>query len=728
MRAPSRSTGTRGRLSLVAAVSSLVVALVAVATVRIAHAAPPMLQPKQTLDIPAGYADITSVAIDGNFLIMAATRERIVGDEDIVSDGAVFLFTRAANGTSQYTRTLFTGTHGQGQPLTAAMRGNIVAVHFGQLTVLERNAAGVWQSSPIDRASENPFGNSIAIFDTEIDGGTILLSSYCPDRYLVRALRKNSSGTWFGIGTAESDPANCVAASTTDVAISGNTMILSAPLLAGGSSADYFFEGPPQSWTLTQRLAGNTLPVAIDGDFAVLGRAGNPGPAPGLYQRTSGVWTLKQNIERPDRLLIGAAGRAELRNKLAVLTYTGTPSVWQGDANNSYREFARLTRPGGPIGATSVDVSGRRIVINDIYTQKAHVYEVPTSISQPATVRDTFNSGSFSRWTPTAGSLWTVATTPASRVFRQSSLAGEAGAVLGNSDWTDQSIQVDVKPTAFSGPDRWFGVAVRRADATNYYYVTARQTNVIQLKKNVNGAVSTLGSKSLPVTLNTTYRLRLEAIGTTIRVLVNDRPALEVVDSSVKHGSAALLMFKTAADYDNVIATPSPQVLLVDDTFEQFNGHRWTRVSGQWTVTTQYSQTSTAGNATLLTGIATADQSIQALARPTSFASGTERWFGLFTRWQDANNYYYVTLRNTNQISLRKLVGGAISVLDTATLPVTQGGSYRVRLEAIKDQLRVYVGGQLLLEATDSSYARGRYGLVMSKTATIYDDVLVTQP
>jgi hypothetical protein len=327
-----------------------------------------------------------------------------------------------------------------------------------------------------------------------------------------------------------------------------------------------------------------------------------------------------------------------------------------------------------------------------------------------------------------------VATTPASRVFRQSSLAGEAGAVLGNSDWTDQSIQADVTPTAFSGADRWFGLAVRRADAANYYHVTARQTNVIQLKKTVNGVLTTLGSRSLPVTLNSTYRLRLEAIGTTIRVLVNDRVALQVVDKSLKHGSAALLMFKTAADYDNIIATPSPQVLLVDDTFEQFNGFRWTRVSGVWSMPTgvfpgNYLQSSTAGNATLLTGVnSTTDQSIQALARPISFGTDTDRWFGLFTRWQDAKNYYYVTLRSTNQISLRKLVGGAIQVLDSAPLPVTQGGSYRVRLEAIRDQLRVYVDGRLLLEATDSSYTRGRYGLIMFKAGTIYDDVMVTQP
>ena len=39
--------------------------------------------------------------------------------------------------------------------------------------------------------------------------------------------------------------------------------------------------------------------------------------------------------------------------------------------------------------------------------------------------------------------------------------------------------------------------------------MTARRSNVIQLRKRVNGTFSTPASTSLPATLNTTYRLRL---------------------------------------------------------------------------------------------------------------------------------------------------------------------------------------------------------------------------
>jgi pectate lyase len=69
-----------------------------------------------------------------------------------------------------------------------------------------------------------------------------------------------------------------------------------------------------------------------------------------------------------------------------------------------------------------------------------------------------------------------------------------------------------------------------------------------------------------------------------------------------------------------------------------------------------------------------------------------------------------------------------VQVLDSAPLPVTSKTLYRVRLEAIQNELRVYVDGRLVLEATDTSHPWGRYGAITFKAAASYDDVLVTQP
>jgi hypothetical protein len=217
-------------------------------------------------------------------------------------------------------------------------------------------------------------------------------------------------------------------------------------------------------------------------------------------------------------------------------------------------------------------------------------------------------------------------------------------------------------------------------------------------------------------------------------VYVDGTQVLQAIDSSLSHGQAALMMYRTTADYDNVIVSPSPQaVLFADDEF-QFTNEQWTNIAGQWSVVTfedervRY-QNSGEGPASSVTGHATTrDQSISARVREVAVGTGTQPWFGLFARYRDASNYYYVTVRNSNEISLRRLLNGAVTVLDSAPFTVNTGIWYKLRLEVIQDQLRVYADGRLLLEATDTAISEGRYGNIMFKAATMYDDVAVTQP
>ena len=60
---------------------------------------------------------------------------------------------------------------------------------------------------------------------------------------------------------------------------------------------------------------------------------------------------------------------------------------------------------------------------------KLYVFEIPDEVTFAGTQQDTFESNNFARWTATAGQF-AVATNGASRVLRQSSLAGDAGAYL----------------------------------------------------------------------------------------------------------------------------------------------------------------------------------------------------------------------------------------------------------------------------------------------------------
>jgi pectate lyase len=145
---------------------------------------------------------------------------------------------------------------------------------------------------------------------------------------------------------------------------------------------------------------------------------------------------------------------------------------------------------------------------------------------------------------------------------------------------------------------------------------------------------------------------------------------------------------------------------------------------------TYFSQSSVAGDARAVIGVPTDDQQVEFLVRPTTFA-GTgsgDKWFGAIARYTDEFNYYYVSLRSSGSISLRKLTNRTIGVLASASMPVSVGTWYRLRLEAVGSRLRVYVNGTLMLEATDTAHARGTTGMMTYRTAAEFDAFRATQP
>ena len=142
-------------------------------------------------------------------------------------------------------------------------------------------------------------------------------------------------------------------------------------------------------------------------------------------------------------------------------------------------------------------------------------------------------------------------------------------ATLNASNWRNQSIQADIKPLAFNGMDRWFGLATRRSNSSNYYYVSVRNSGSVSLRRKVDGVIRAIASAPLTVIPSRTYKLRLESIGTRHRVYVDGVPLLDADDSSLATGRAALLTHRTAADFDNVIVSPTPTVTMYSFSLER---------------------------------------------------------------------------------------------------------------------------------------------------------------
>jgi hypothetical protein len=371
-----------------------------------------------------------------------------------------------------------------------------------------------------------------------------------------------------------------------------------------------------------------------------------------------------------------------------------------------------------PNGLSSARFAADRIV--GLQQGRPLVYNMPASFEVPALVQDDFQTGVAAQWTTLPGSQFAVRSNGTTQVFRQSSVAGDAGAVHPAS-MTNQSVSADIRPTAFNGADRWFGLMTRYTDNANYYYVTVRSSGVISLRRLYRGVATQLASLPLAVTAGQHYRITLESSGSYHAVYVDGVLIMQRYDASLRNGRAGLRTFRTAADFDNVVVSPGPQASLVYTQRES--------TGGSWGGTpTEILQSFIEGTATYASGHPREDQVVQALITVNSFAPTGSPWVGLIARYVDANNYYYVTARKANQLSLRKLTNGAVTVLGTVNYPVPAGSTFVLRLEAIGDRLRVYVNDELKLERAGAQVVAGKVGLATYRTTATFDAYTAYEP
>jgi hypothetical protein len=722
---------------------------IALASVLIANAAlagPPVYEETARLIPPdSRYTEVESVALDGDRMVMASTK---LDEWPFV--GSIFLFERAANGSWQYVAPVWLDQPLNDSSMTyhieLAIQGNVIAATtYDRLLIFERVGTSWVNTATFYNFPEvNNFGA-----DVEVDGDTVMVAADGFYTYDGIVVRKNASGQWVRETTLhaalhEFDSETNGSA----VALSGNVGVVATPATPDYVSSEMFiYERSGTAWTNTGHFT--TFPANSFGSLTtdgtnVVATGGTEGADATIYRRIGGAWSPTQTLNAQpgfiSSLALGSgfvAGGAPWTSIHGVRS--GAVDIYNLAASGHFTQpVARLLTTASQTDdgfGGGLDVSGRRILATS--ARAAYIYDLPTSFpQQPAIVQEDFNSGSAANWSPIPGSSFSLVTDASgSTVYRQTSLTGDAGALRNNTDWTHQSIQASITPHAFDGTDRWFGLVVRQQDASNYYYVTVRSTNVIQLKRMLNGQLTTLAFAGMPVTLNQTYSVRLEAAGTILRVFVNGQEMLQARDTSISHGQAGIRMYKTSADFDNVLVTPNPQNDAFPANFEgpwdgfgAASSGTWDKQKdGSW-VYTQSSLDVTARSYVYDYANA-ADQIVQVRAKANEFAAGaTERWFGVAGRVTDDNNYYYMTVRNSNRISLRKLVNGTITELDFAPMTVALGRWYALRFEIVGDRLKGYVNDMLMVEATDSTFARGKSGLITVKTSASFDDFSMLQP
>jgi hypothetical protein len=169
-------------------------------------------------------------------------------------------------------------------------------------------------------------------------------------------------------------------------------------------------------------------------------------------------------------------------------------------------------------------------------------------------VQDNFADGNALGW-KTHGGAWAATN---GRYEAGSSLGGKA---LLDTSFADVTSDVEVTVTAGSG-DAGLAFRVSQAgtgtDAYHGYYAGISPAGRVVLGRAANNWTA-LGAANLPITPGRAHRLRVTAIGPSIKVYVDDMttPRISVTDATFARGATGVRVFNAAAAFDNVAVGPA---------------------------------------------------------------------------------------------------------------------------------------------------------------------------
>jgi len=169
---------------------------------------------------------------------------------------------------------------------------------------------------------------------------------------------------------------------------------------------------------------------------------------------------------------------------------------------------------------------------------------------------------------------------------------------------------------------------------------------------------------------------------------------------------------------------------LFADTFDDGDASGWSKSGGDWSVVSDgsptFQQAKADGELSRQFAGQTSWTSYQVSARvkPLAF-TGSNRLVAIAARSTSATKMYRLALTNSNRAELQAVDGSSITVIGSASLTVSTGTWYALRLEANGSTIRGFVNGTQVGSGTNSAYGAGRIALVTSYASARFDDVSV---
>ena len=705
---------------------------------------------------PSAWADIRPISLVQTLPRPPASAFTRFGEDVAIDSGNIIvlagyeggqqalLYRRNSNGQWVYRRALVTWAGAQVQS-NVAMKNGIAAIQFGDQVSLFEYSGGDY----VQATSVAPIRHHGGL---AISGNSVLIGGNNCD-YDAVIYQKVAGGSWDITGRMDDNQGQCLSEfESYDAELNYDYALLHAP--NAREATTWRRNGSALSWVPAGVLALlPDDPAASNENWAL---QGSTAVAPnGVVWRRSGSTWIRQGVATSvDHDDGGAIATAAVYRDGVLVTSEATtwhpfPRVYLEASPGQFEHVANLPSDDGST-TTAHDVSGRTVVAaarddslpRDEQRNAVRVFNLPSQLRAPTPIVNDFEDRDVSDFT-LHGGQFALAMRGSDDVLAQSATNGLAIAVLSGSDWTDdQRVEADITPT-FGGTGSWVGLVARYVDADNYYYVAIRDNRTYGIYKRVNAVDTLLYEANFYNTETPTFRAMLLVIRNQISVDFGFQQGNTVTDNSLSHGRGGVVTSFARADFDDVqVAGTDRYVPLFQRDYrygENVSESGLHELNGDWEVhqtcdeescwLSGLSQRDTSGNAVAVIGTPVPNQEINARVRLDLFATSQQgAWFGLLARYVDARNHYYVTVRSSGQIQIRKILNGVITTLGSANFTAVPGQYYDVQFLVINDQLHLYVDRALVATAHDRDIARGQYGIATYRAAANWDAFWVMQP
>jgi len=663
------------------------------------------------------------VAIDGGaIIVLAAYEDRL----------AALLYRRSnTSGAWTYRRTLLTVAG----PLSRAnvrMKNGIAAVQFGDLITIFEYSGGDYVRGRSATSIRRPGGIAIS-------GNSILVGGNDCD-YDAVIYQKGADGNWGVTGRMDDNQGECRPEGLA-VELNYDYALLGVPMTNQVNA--WRRNGTALDWVPAGTLDKPAGSAVSGGKFA-LQKATAVAPGNFVFRRSGATWT-PQDMLMPMDYANGSGSAFDVRYRDGVLL---TVEAWP---NRDSRLYAYLETAPGHFEHVAIlytyaspvdhDVSGRTVVTSSRMSYSSglppavQVFNLPTQLEAPSPLVNDFEDRDLSGFT-FEGGQFALATRGANDVLARTNVTGAGVALVNGSDSSGhQRIEADIAPT-YSGAG-WVGLVARYVDADNYYYVAFRNDDTAGIYRRLNG-VNTLLSDYGPLPEPLSH-VRFTVDREYLSVEFGRENYISVRDASLRQGRVGLATFQARADFDDVLAGATDRIFLLSKAY--VSGYSdysrpFTELGGRWELVSDghgsfagLAQTDVNASALAFGGTPVENQDVVGVARLDAFGSSRQgAWFGLLARYVDARNHYYLTIRSTNLLEIRKQVNGVITVLASVNFTAVPRQFHEFRLRVIDDQLHAYVDGALVAWARDGDIARGQYGIGTYRAKAMWQAVRAIQP